>query len=94
MSHVSAVARNGNESTLEADSHADTTCLGAGTLKLFDYESPVNVQGYDPALGAKEYQIISGAFSYTQPHTLRTYHVIVHQAVHMPDLQHHLLCPM
>ena len=51
--NVSTVATNSNKTTLEADSHADTTCVGGGTLKLFDYDCPVNVQGYDPTLGVK-----------------------------------------
>ena len=42
-SYVSAIGINSNETTFEADSHADTTCLGRGTLQIFDYETPVNV---------------------------------------------------
>ena len=67
--NVSTVATNSNETTLEADSHADTTCLGGRTLMLFDYDFPVNVQGYDPTLGVKEYRTISGALDYTHPFT-------------------------
>ena len=44
--NVSNVATNSNKTTLEADSHANTTCLGGITLKLFDYDCPENVQGY------------------------------------------------
>ena len=93
-SYVSAIGINSNETTFEADSHADTTCLGRGALPIFDYETPVNVQGYDPALGSKQYSIISGALDYIQPHTGVKYHLIIHQAAHVPDLDHHLLCPM
>ena len=93
-SYVGAVETNSNETTFEADSHADTTCLGRGTLKIFDYDTPVNVQGYDPALGSKEYRIISGVLGYIHPHTGTKYHLVVHQAVHVPELQHNLLCPM
>ena len=49
------------ETTLESDSHADTTVLGRGCLKLFDCECPVNVQGYDPALGTKQFDTIGTA---------------------------------
>ena len=79
---------------MEVDSHADTTCLGGGVLKIYDYNCPVNVQGYDPLLGAKQYRIISGALAYVNPFTGHKYHLIVHQAINMPDLDHHLLCPM
>ena len=60
-SYVSTIGINSNETTFEADSRADTTCLGRGALPIFDYGTPVNVQGYDPALGSKQYSIISGA---------------------------------
>ena len=91
---VASVGTNGNESTLELDSHADTSCLGGGALELFDHESPVNVQGYDPALGAKQFRTITGAMAFTHPYTGRRYHIVIHQAVSIPDLDHHLLCPM
>ena len=91
---VSQVACKVDETTLEADSHADTTCLGRGALVLFDYDQPVNVQGYDPSLGAKQFRTVSGGLAYTHPFTGMRYHLIVHQAIHMPDLEHHLLCPM
>ena len=69
-------------------------CSGGGTLEILDHEQPVNVQGYDAALGVKQYRTISGALAFTHPDILRRYHVVIHQAVHIPDLEHHLLCPM
>ena len=69
---MSAIATNGNETTLESDSHADTTYLGRGALTIFDYDCPVNVQGYDPSLGAKEYRTVSGALAYTPLYIDRT----------------------
>ena len=60
-------------------------------IKLYDYNCPVNVQGYDPSLGAKQYSTISGALAYVNPFTGLKYHLIVHQDIYMPDLDHHLL---
>ena len=91
---VSAIASNSNEVPLEADSHADTCCLGGGALKILDFNTPVRVQGYDPSLGSREYQTISGGLVYVHPRTSVRYHLIIHQAIHMPDLDHHLMCPM
>ena len=51
--YLSAVGSNTNGTFLEADSHADTTCLGGGALKILDFNTPVNVHGYDPSLGSK-----------------------------------------
>ena len=93
-SYISAIGTNSNETTFEADSHADTTCLGRGTLKIFDYDTPVNVMGYDPSMGSTQYSIISGALGYVHPFTGIKYHLVVHQAVHIPEIEHHLLCPM
>ena len=93
-SNLSAVGTNTNETLLEADSHADTTCLGGGALKIMDFNTPVNVHGYDPSLGSKEYRTISGGLAYLHPFSGLRYHLIFHQAIHMPDLDHHLMCPM
>ena len=42
------------------DLQVDIYCLGEGSLVLSDYESPVNVQGYDPGLGTENFRRISG----------------------------------
>ena len=65
-----------------------------GVLKIYYYNCPVNVQGYEPSLGANQYSTIIGALAYVNPFTGLKYHLIVHQAIHMPDLDHPLLCPM
>ena len=77
---------NPKETTLEVDSHADTTCLGHGALKIFDFNCPVNVQGYDPSLGVRQCSTISGVVGYIHPFTGRKFHIIVHQAIHRPEL--------
>jgi hypothetical protein len=88
------VASNRLDTTLDLDSHADTSCLGRGTLIIHDYQTPVQVQGYDVSLGTKQYNIVSGALAYRHPDSGQQYHLVIHQAVHIPDLDHHLLCPM
>ena len=49
---------------------------------------------YDLSLGPKEYRIISGGLAYQHPFSGLRYHLIFHQAIHMPDLDHHLMCSM
>ena len=61
---------------------------------MTDYESPVQVQGYETALGTKTYRTISGAVFYDHTYMGRTHHTVIHQAVEIPDLKHHMLCPM
>jgi len=53
--------------TLELDSYADTCVLGRDCLVILDYNRPVQVVGYDPALGAKTYRTIIGTLPTTIP---------------------------
>jgi hypothetical protein len=82
------------ETTLELDSHADMCVLGCDALILLDYDRPVIVEGYDPSLGTKTYATVSGALAYDDPVTGEVYHLVINQAIHIPHLDHHLLCPM
>ena len=91
---VSQVENTSNETTLEVDSNADTICLGRRVLKIFDNNSPVNVQGYAASLGIRQYQTISEIIGYAHPFTGRKYSIVIHQAIHMSELGHHLLYPM
>jgi hypothetical protein len=61
---------------------------------LLDYDRPVVVEGYDPSLGTKTYATVSGALAYDDPLTGEVYHIVINQAIHIPHLGHHLLCPM
>jgi hypothetical protein len=82
------------ETTLELDSHADTCVLGRDALIILDYKQPVSVVGYDKSLESKTYQTVIGVVAYDDPQTGRTLHLIINQAIHIPHLDHHLLCPM
>jgi hypothetical protein len=82
------------ETTLELDSHADTCVLGRHVLTILDYDRPVSVVGYDESLGSHTYKTVSGVIAYTDPKTGRTLHLVINQAIHIPHLDHHLLCPM
>jgi hypothetical protein len=83
-----------SKTTLELDSHADTSILGRHALIILDYNRPVSIVGYDESLGTHVYQTVSGVVAYTDPKTGRTLHLVVNQAIHIPHLNHHLLCPM
>jgi hypothetical protein len=83
-----------HETTLELDSHANTCVLGCDALIILDYNRPVSIVGYDESLGSKTYQIVSGVVAYDDPQTRRTLHLVINQAIHIPHLDHHPLCPM
>ena len=61
---------------------------------MLDYDRPVVVEGYDPSLGTKTYATVSGVFAYDDPLTGEVYHIVINQAICIPHLDHHLLCPM
>ena len=94
ITDINSKLKTTGETTLELDSHADTCVLGRDALILLDYERPVNVQGYDPTLGSTTYATVSGALAYDDPQTGEVYHLVINQAIHIPHLDHHLLCPM
>ncbi len=50
--------------------------------------------GYDESLGSNNYQTVSGVVAYDDPQIGRMLHLIINQAIHIPHLDHHLLCPM
>ena len=80
--------------TLELDSHANTCVLGRDCLVILDYDQPVQVMGYDPALGAKTYKTVSRVVPYDDLATGEVFHLVINQAIHIPHFDHHLLCPM
>jgi hypothetical protein len=87
-------SNNPLESSLELDSCADTTVLGAGALIIQSYDRPVEVVGYDPQQGLQTFEMVSGILAFDHPRDGQVYHLVFHQAIHMPQLDHHLLCPM
>ena len=44
VAQVASVVLNNKETTLELDSHADTSVIGGGALVVADFNEPVNVQ--------------------------------------------------
>ena len=50
--------------------------------------------GYDPSLGSKTLRVVSGVTAYTHLHSSITYHLVWHQVLEVPDLEHSLVCPM
>ena len=68
--------------------------LVRNALIFLDYDRPVVVKGYDPSLGTKSYATVSGALAYDNPLTGEVDHIVINQAIHIPHLEHHLLCPI
>jgi hypothetical protein len=83
-----------SETTLELDSHANTSILGWHALIILDYNRPVSIVGYDESFRTHVYQTVSRVVAYTDPKTGRMLHLVMNQAIHTAHRDHHLLCPM
>ena len=59
----------------ECNSHADTTVMGCGALIVTNYNRPIEVQGYDPALGTMTYPTVSVVWADDHPNGYR-YHLL------------------
>ena len=69
-------------------------CVGKEALVIYDYDCPVKFSGYDPQLRSRDFKKVLAVLEYTNLLTGQIYHLVIHQAIHIPNLDHHLLCPM
>jgi hypothetical protein len=63
-------------------------------LIIANYDRPVDVEGYVPTFGTQRYDTVNGVVAYNHPQTGKILHLVINQAIHIPHLDHHLLCPM
>ena len=75
----------------EADSHADTCVLGKHCLVIYDWDRPVDVYGWNPKDGSRKCRTVLAVVAYVRPNNGQLVMVIVHQGIHCPYLDHHLL---
>jgi hypothetical protein len=79
----------------DLDSHADQSVVGSNCLVTHDFDRPVSIQGYDPNGSTTEsLHTVSAALAYDSPDTGETLILVLHQAIHLPNLPHNLLSPM
>jgi hypothetical protein len=91
---LGSIGQTGQVNRLYLDSHSDCGVTGAETLVFQDWNRPVVVSSYDPAGRLKTLTTVSAAVEYTLPNNVRTVCLTMHQFIHLPTLQHNLLCPM
>ena len=91
---ISVHATDDKDASLELDFHADTFCVGKEALVIYDYDRPVAVSGYDPQLESRDFKKLSAVLDYTHPLTGQIYHLAIHQAIQIHNLDHQLLFPM
>jgi hypothetical protein len=80
---------------VELDSHADTCVVGRNVLIVNEHDTRVvNVSGFDPSQPARSAKIVDCAVKYICPGTGEIILLTINQALHIPELEHFLLCPM
>ena len=52
----------------------------------------MTVYGYDPTLVSQTFHTVSAVMAYMYIMTGSTYHLVIHQAIQIPQFYHHLLC--
>ncbi len=70
-------SNNALETSLELDSHTDTTVLGAGALIIQSYDRPVEVVGYDLQQGSQTFETISGVLAFDHPWDGQVFHLVL-----------------
>ena len=65
--------------------------IGDKCIVVDDHKRPVNVYGYDPKVGSKHACIVDIMVVYDEP---KADIFLIHQAIEIKGLDHHLLCPM
>jgi hypothetical protein len=79
---------------VDLDSHADTCLVGHNVLIINEHTRAVNVSGFDPSQPARSAKIVDCAVKYICPATGEIMLLTINQALHIPELEHVLLCPM
>ena len=80
---------------IELDSHADTCAFGSACLVLQETGRTVAVEGFGEAMGLlDDVPIVTAAIAYDCPTTARTYVLIYHESLYIPDMTTHLVNPM
>ena len=83
----------GSDTQSELDSHADTCVVGDNALIVHDFDRPVSVTGYNQKVSHEDARTVTAAAAYDNS-LGETIVLVIHQAIHIPRLQHNLLCPM
>ena len=92
---ASSVHSESTEHGKEIDIHADTCVVGKHGRIAAQFDSTVNVTGYDPKLGTmKNVHIVTAALAYDEPTSGEVIILNVHQVVHIPSMENDLICSM
>ena len=83
------------EHTSELDTHSGTCVVGCHAFIVERHDRVVNVSGYDPTKDtANDIEVVNAAITVDNVDTCESQVAIINKAVHVPTMEHNLLCPM
>jgi hypothetical protein len=89
-----AALTHSNFMRTDLDSHADSPCLGSNALVIYETLRTANVSAFINSVGRKsQVPIVHGALAYDCPYTGKVYVILVHHALHFPEMDHNLIPP-
>ena len=91
MSNVGSL----REHASELDNHANTCVVEWHVFITERHDRVVNVSGCDPSKeSVKNLEIVNASITVDDVDTVKSHVMIINQAVHVPTMEHNLLCPM
>ena len=80
-------------STTELDSHANMPVVGCHTTTIQHTGLHAEVHGFADGLKMEKVAIVDAAIAYDDPYSLKTYIIIIKNALHVPSMSHNLIPP-
>ena len=88
---VAAIESGGYSSSLELDSHADSSVVGSEALIIRTHYITVRVNGFTPALRSKTMELVDKAIAYECEFTGKVMIMIIRNGLHIKEMKHNLL---
>ena len=80
-------------SRLELDTHANMPVVGRDSYVLSQTGKFAEVNAYDPQQGTRSIPIVDAALQYDCPYSGKSYILVLHNALHVATMPHHLIPP-
>ena len=80
-------------SRLELDTHANMPVVGRDSYVLSQTGKFAEVNAYDPQQGTRSIPIVDAALQYDCPYSGKLYILVLHNALHVATMPHHLIPP-
>ena len=90
---VAATESGGDSSSLELDSHADSSVVGSEAMIIRTHDRKVRVNRFTPALGSKRVDVVDSEIAYECEFTGKVLIMKIRNGLHLKEVKHKLLSP-